>query len=146
MTKNAKNVKECFFTKLQKTKNVNICILCHNLWTNQILDLLSIPKTVWTSVLWKIHIQLAKKWPEMVVKLAIVIVIRFDSEYNKYFDHALLSVKYFWTSSKRLTNYKNEFQLYYARHVLYMIKVRGDFLISLSGLCSHHVRSFTEPK
>ena len=25
-------------------KNGNICILCHNLWTNQILDLLSIPK------------------------------------------------------------------------------------------------------
>ena len=42
--KNAKNAKECFCIKLQKTKNGNICILCHNLWTNQILDLLSIPK------------------------------------------------------------------------------------------------------
>ena len=37
--------------------------------------------TVWTSFLWKINIQLAKKWPEMVVKLAIVIVIRFYSDY-----------------------------------------------------------------
>ena len=26
---------------------------------------------------------MAKKWPEMVVKLTIVIVIRFDSEYNR---------------------------------------------------------------
>ena len=26
---------------------------------------------VWTSVLWKIYIQLAKKWPEMVVKMGI---------------------------------------------------------------------------
>ena len=32
--KNAKNTKECFCTKLQKIKNRNICILCHNLWTN----------------------------------------------------------------------------------------------------------------
>ena len=38
--------------------------------------------TVWTSVLWEIDIQLAKKWPEMVVKLAIVIVIRFYSDYS----------------------------------------------------------------
>ena len=29
--KNAKNAKECFCTKLQKNKNGNICILCHNL-------------------------------------------------------------------------------------------------------------------
>ena len=42
--KNAKNAKEWFCTKLQKSKNGNICILCHNLWTHQILDLLSIPK------------------------------------------------------------------------------------------------------
>ena len=38
--------------------------------------------TVWTSVFRKIDIQLAKKWPKMVVKLAIVIVICFDSEYT----------------------------------------------------------------
>ena len=42
--KNAKNTKECFCTKLQKTKNGNICILCHNLWTNQILDLFGTSK------------------------------------------------------------------------------------------------------
>ena len=38
--------------------------------------------TVWTSFLWKINIQLAEKWPEMVIKWAFVIVIRFDSEYK----------------------------------------------------------------
>ena len=29
--KNAKNTKQCFCTKLQKTENGNVCILCHNL-------------------------------------------------------------------------------------------------------------------
>ena len=38
--KNAKNSNVCFCTKLQHTKNGNISILCHNLRTNQILDLL----------------------------------------------------------------------------------------------------------
>ena len=42
--KNAKNANPCFCTKLQNTKNGNICILCHNLRTNQILDLLSTSK------------------------------------------------------------------------------------------------------
>ena len=37
--------------------------------------------TVWTLFLWKINMQLAEKWPEMVVKWAFVIVIRFDSDY-----------------------------------------------------------------
>ena len=37
--------------------------------------------TVWTSFLWKIHIQLAEKWPDMAVKQAIVIVIRLYSDY-----------------------------------------------------------------
>ena len=47
--KSAKNANACFSTKLQNTKNENICILCHNLKTNQILDLLSISK--WPSEL-----------------------------------------------------------------------------------------------
>ena len=42
--KNAKTANPCFCTKLQNTKNGNICILCHNLRTNQILDLLSTSK------------------------------------------------------------------------------------------------------
>ena len=42
--KNAKNAKECFCTRWEKIKNVNICILCHNLRNNHILDLLSIQK------------------------------------------------------------------------------------------------------
>ena len=42
--KNARNANECFCTKLPKIGNGNICSLCHNLWTNQILDLLSTSK------------------------------------------------------------------------------------------------------
>ena len=41
-----------------------------------------IKMTVWTSFLWKINMQLAEKWPEMVAKWAFVIVIRFDSDYT----------------------------------------------------------------
>ena len=37
--------------------------------------------TVWTSVLWKVNIQLTGKWPEVVAKLLFTIVIRFDSDY-----------------------------------------------------------------
>ena len=39
--------------------------------------------TVWTSFLWMIKIHLAEKWPEIVVKWAIVIVICFYSEYMR---------------------------------------------------------------
>ena len=36
--KNAKNANVWFCTKSQKNGNGNICILCHNFWTNQNLD------------------------------------------------------------------------------------------------------------
>ena len=42
--KNTENTNKSFFTKSQKTGNGNICILCHNLRTNQILGLLSTSK------------------------------------------------------------------------------------------------------
>ena len=42
--KKVKNTNACFCTKLQHTENGNICILCQNLRTNQILDLLSTSK------------------------------------------------------------------------------------------------------
>ena len=32
--KNTKNANVCFCTKLQKNGNENICVLCHNCWTN----------------------------------------------------------------------------------------------------------------
>ena len=35
---------ECFFTKSQKSRNRNICVLCHNFWPNYNLDLLSTSK------------------------------------------------------------------------------------------------------
>ena len=41
-----------------------------------------IKMTVWTSVLWKITIQLAKKWPEMVVEKSFTSIIHFYSDYT----------------------------------------------------------------
>ena len=38
--------------------------------------------TVWTSVLWKIKIQLVEKWTEMVIKWTFVIAIQLYSEYT----------------------------------------------------------------
>ena len=40
---------------------------------------------VWTSVLWKINIQLEEKWPEMVVKWEFIIVIHFTKHINSAF-------------------------------------------------------------
>ena len=39
---------------------------------------------VWISVLWKIHIQTAKKWPEMLVHLPFMSQIHFESDYRYY--------------------------------------------------------------
>ena len=61
-----------FLNKIAKNGNKNISILCYNFWTNQNLDLLRpvkhVKMTVWTSILWKMFIHLAKNWPEMVLK------------------------------------------------------------------------------
>ena len=53
--KYAKNANECFCTKSPKIGNGNICSLCHNLWTNQILDLLSTSK-------WPSEPQFCERW------------------------------------------------------------------------------------
>ena len=37
--------------------------------------------TVWTSVLWKINVQMAKKWTEMVVKWPFMSQFYFESDY-----------------------------------------------------------------
>ena len=62
----------------------NIVWIKTNNNNNQILDLLfkHIKMTVSTSVLWKLNIQLAKKWPKIVVKYPLIIVISFDSDYS----------------------------------------------------------------
>ena len=36
--------------------------------------------TVWTSVLWKMNIHMAKKWPEMVVTLSFISIFHFRSD------------------------------------------------------------------
>ena len=60
------------FTKSWKNGNRNIWLLCHNFWIN--LDLLKhLKMTVWISVLWKISMQLVKKWLDMVTKWPFVI-------------------------------------------------------------------------
>ena len=61
ITQKAKNTKlkktqlNFFFTKLQKNRNGNIWILCHNFWTNYDLDLLSISN-------WPSEPQFCKRW------------------------------------------------------------------------------------
>ena len=42
--KNPENANESFFSKSQKNGDGNICLLCHNFWTNWYLELLSTSK------------------------------------------------------------------------------------------------------
>ena len=80
--KNTKNANVCFHTKSQKNGNGNICVSCHNFWTNQNLDQLSTSKWPsepqfcerWTYI-WQ------KKWPEMVVKRSFMRNIHFKSAF-----------------------------------------------------------------
>ena len=66
----------CFWTKLQKNGNGNISVLCYNFWTNQNLakfrPVKHVKMTVWTSLLWKINIHIAQKWPEMVITWSFI--------------------------------------------------------------------------
>ena len=74
--KNSRNANLCFWTKLQKNRNGNISVLCHNFWTNQNLlkfrPVKHVIMTIWTSVLWKMIIHISKKWPELVVTLSFI--------------------------------------------------------------------------
>ena len=69
MTQNAKqnkksnNTNDFFSTISQKTRNGNICILSHNLWINQGLDLLSTSK-------WLSEPQSCKIWSYSCQKMA----------------------------------------------------------------------------
>ena len=73
---NSENANLCFWTKLQKSGNGNISVLCYNFWTNQNLEqfrpVKHVKMTVWTSVLWKMNIPIAKKWPDMVVTSSFI--------------------------------------------------------------------------
>ena len=53
--KNAKNTNVWFCTKSQKNGNGNICVLCHNFWTNQNLEQLSTSK-------WPSEPQFCERW------------------------------------------------------------------------------------
>ena len=61
--KNAKNTNVWFCTKSQKNGNGNICILCHNFWTNQNLDQLSTSK-------WPSEPQFCERWTYIWPKMA----------------------------------------------------------------------------
>ena len=75
-SKKTKKPIELFFTKSQKTGNGNIFILCHKFGSRSIKHL---KLTLWTSVLWKMNLHMAKKWPERVVKQSFLSNIRFRS-------------------------------------------------------------------
>ena len=62
--KNARNANACFCTKY-------LLFVSYPLNQLEFRPIKHIKMTVWTSVLWKITIQLAKKWPEMVVKKVV---------------------------------------------------------------------------
>ena len=49
--------------------------------------------TVWNSALWKMSIQLAKIWPEMVRILKYLIVIWIESEYSLHVAKAQIPIK-----------------------------------------------------
>ena len=54
-----------------------------------------IKMTVWTSVFWKITIQLAKERPEMVVKKPFTSILHFYSDYRQYVSYLFfLTPKY----------------------------------------------------
>ena len=64
--KNAKNTKTasmCFCTKLQKKRSGNICIFCHNFYTNHNLDLFNTSK-------WPSESQFCERWTYIWQKLA----------------------------------------------------------------------------
>ena len=87
--KNSKNANLCFWTKLQKNGNGNISVLSHNFWTNQNLlefrPVKYVIMTIWTSVLWKMNIQMAKNWPEMVITRSFIKGHSFPiTLYNEY--------------------------------------------------------------
>ena len=75
-TKKHKKCQFAFLNKIEKNGNGNISLLCSNFWTNQNLDqfrpVKHVKMTVWTSVLWKMNIHIAKKWPEMVVTWSFI--------------------------------------------------------------------------
>ena len=96
--KNSRNANLCFWTKLQKNRNGNISVLCHNFWPNQNLmefrPVKHVIMTVWTSVLWKMIINISKKWPELVVTLSFIK------------EHSFRISLYFRTFSTEKTNIK----------------------------------------
>ena len=92
--KNTKNGNVCFCTKLQKNGNGNICILSHDFCTNWDLDLLSISKSQ-ISVLLKMNLHMAKKWPERVIKRSFKSDVCFRSVFSclySYADHQSIMI------------------------------------------------------
>ena len=103
--KNSKNANLCFWTKLQKNGNGNISFLCHNLWINQnFLEFRPVKYVImiiWTSVLWKMNIHIAKKWPEIVVTWSFI--------KGHSFPISLYLVQLLWHKTKKCKKRKRVF-------------------------------------
>ena len=59
----------------------------------RLISIKHLKMTVWNSVLWKMSIQLAKIWPEMVRILKYLIVIWIESEYSLQVAKAQIPIK-----------------------------------------------------
>ena len=77
--KNTENANKCFCTKSQKNRNGNICSLNQS----EFRPVKHLKMTVWTAILWKMHIHMANKWPEMVIKWSFMRDIHFESVFNE---------------------------------------------------------------
>ena len=102
--------------------------------------------TFWTSFLWKINIQLAEKWPEIVIKWALVIVIRFDSEYTTISIQILFSDSNIMLTIRtvrlNLGHYVTKYYCYLHYFVFYKIIQKFSFKeIKFLSYCAHWNKS-----
>ena len=67
-------------TKKQKWEY--LCFVSQLLNQSKFRPVKHLKMTVWTSVLWKMNIHMAKKWPEMVVTLSLISIFHFRSDYT----------------------------------------------------------------
>ena len=123
--KYARNANECFCTKLTKIGNGNICSLCHNLWTNQNLDLLSTSKSSSEPQFCERWIYSWQKMARNGRKIAIYQCYSFYSDYtsqerplqsanNELLDNSIPTEKtwtYFHECKRKLSWWQNKVQI-----------------------------------
>ena len=140
--KNSKSANLCSWTKLQKNRDGNIFVLCYNFWTNQNLGQLRpvkhVKMTFWTSVLWKMNIHIAKKWPEMVVTWSFIKGQSFPISLYKDFcpvvwhssievlhlEKKMFYLEYFFSISKKS---QEKFRKYFATILSKILQILGHW-------------------